>query len=447
MQIFRQERWRRASQVCSHVSLPICLLKTQLLAICLLPATFALLLTVPPDVLAQTEDKPAGNPGRAQVAKSVGTIKSIQADSITVTAESGGEITANLTASTKILRVPPGEKDLKNATALQPQDLQPGDRVLIRGPVSTDTNNNVDGHPSVSVVTALAVIVMKQSDVAAKKQQDLEDWQKRGVDGVVTAMDPATGAITISPGRMGTNKNIAIHISQDTVLRRYAPGSVKFEEAKPAPLSQFMAQIKVGDQLRARGTRSPEGSELNAEEIVSGSFPYIEGLIKAVDAAANTITVQDVISKTAVAVKVSADSQMWRLPPEMAQRIAARLKAGGGSGDRAGGQAQTQNMGSGQGAAPGAGGGRGQNGGFGGNGPPDLQRMLSHLPAIKVADLQKGDAVVILATAGANSEAPTAIKLVAGVEAILTAAPNRSASSLLSPWSLGASGGEGEAAP
>ncbi len=448
MQIFQQERRRRcARRVRCHVSLPICLQKTSLLAICLLTATFALMLTVPSDVLAQ--DKPAGNPGSAQVAKSVGTIKSIQADSITIAAESGGEVTAKLTASTKILRVPPGEKDLKNATALQPQDLQPGDRVLIRGRASADTNN--DGHPSVSVVTALAVIVMKQSDVAAKKQQDLEDWQKRGVDGVVTAVDAATGVITVSPGRMGTNKNIAVHISKDTVLRRYAPGSAKFDDAKAAPLSQFMAQIKVGDQLRARGTRSSEGSELNAEEIVSGSFPYIEGLIKAVDAAANTITVQDVISKTAVPVKVSADSQMWRLPPEMAQRIAARLKAGGGSGDRAGGQAQTQNMGSGQSAAPGAGGGRGpgggQGGGSGGNGPPDLQRMLSRLPAIKVADLQKGDAVVILATTGANSEAATAIKLVAGVEAILTAAPSRSASSLLSPWSLGAPGGEGEAAP
>ena len=351
-----------------------------------------------------------------------------------------GRSRRRLTGSTKILRVPPGEKDLKNATALQAQDLQPGDRVLIRGQAST----NGDGH----TVVALAVIVMKQSDVAAKKQHDLEDWQKRGVDGVVTAVDAATGVITISPGRMGANKNIAVHIAKDTILRRYAPGSVQFDEAKPAPIDQ----IKVGDQLRARGTRSPDGSEVSAEEIVSGSFPYIEGLIKVVDTAANAITVQDVIAKTAVVVKVSPDSQMWRLPPEMAQRIAARLKGtGGASGDRpGGGPGQSQNMGSGQGAASIEGRGRGQNsgqqGGPGGNAPPDLQRMLSRLPALKLADLQKGDAVVILATAGGKSDAATAIKLVAGVEAILTAAPSRSASTLLSPWSLGAPGGEGEAA-
>jgi len=407
------------------------------LVTCLLTVVAALLLAGPDYVCAQ--DKAASNSGSAQVAKAVGVIKTIQADSITVAAESGGEITAKLTGSTKILRVPPGEKDLKNATALQAKDLQPGDRVLVRGPASA----NGDGH----TITALAVIVMKQADVAAKQQHDLEDWQKRGVDGVVTVVDSATGVITISPGRIGPNKSIAVHLAKDTVLRRYAPGSVNFDDAKPAPVDQ----IKVGDQLRARGTRTPDGSELTAEEIVSGSFPNIAGTIKAIDAANNTITVQDAISKSSVVVKLAPDSQLQKLPAEMAQRIAVRLKssASGGSGDRPGGAGQSQNMGTtgqGQGAAPAAGGGRGQGGGPGGSGPPDLQRMLSRVPTIKLADLQKGDAVVILATAGGNSDAVTAIKLLAGVEAILTASPSQSASSLLSPWSLGAPGGEGETA-
>jgi len=88
----------------------------------------------------------------------------------------------------------------------------------------------------------------------------------------------------------------------------------------------------------------------------------------------------------------------------------------------------------------------GAGGGAGGNGPPDLQRMLSRLPNSTLADLQKGDAVMIVSTEGGNSDAVTAITLLAGVEAILTAAPNRSASTLLSPWSLGAPNGEGEAA-
>ncbi len=267
-------------------------------------ALVSLILTRPGYVGAQ--DKPPGSSAGAQVSKAVGVIKTVQAESITVSAESGGQgdIVATLMGSTKILRVPPGEKDLKNATALQAQDLQPGDRVLVRGQASAD------GH----TIVALAVIVMKQADVAAKQQHDRDDWQKRGVGGLVTKVDSATGTITISSGGLSAKRSIAVHIAQDTILRRYAPGSVKFDDAKPAPVSQVMAQIKVGDQLRARGTRNADGSEVSAEEVVSGTFRNIAGIIKATDAASNTMTVQDTISKSVVVVKVSADSQMKKLP-------------------------------------------------------------------------------------------------------------------------------------
>src|ERR1700733_14639296 len=215
-------------------------------------------------------------PADANITKAVGTIKTIQPGSILVAAESGGDVTATLAPTTKILRVPPGEKDLKNATALQPQDLQPGDRVLVRGQASTS-----DPHS----ISALSVIVMKQADVSAKHQRESDDWQKRGVGGLVTNVDAANGTITISSGGLGTSRNVALHVGKDTILRRYAPGSVKFDDAKPAPL----AEIKIGDQLRARGTRSPDGNDLAAEEVVSGSFRNIAGTITAIDTANNTI--------------------------------------------------------------------------------------------------------------------------------------------------------------
>jgi hypothetical protein len=398
---------------------------------------------------AFAQDQAAGS-GSLQVSKAVGVIKSvgIHADSITIASESGGELTAALTAATKILRVPPGEKDLKNATALQAQDLQPGDRVLVRGQASTD------GH----TIEALSVIVMKQADVAAKQQHDRDDWQKRGVGGLVTKVDGATNNITISSGGVGASKSIAIHITNDTILRRHAPGSVNFDDAKAGPASQIMPQIKAGDQLRARGTRNPEGNELRAEEVVSGSFRNIAGTVKAIDPTTNSLTVQDAITKSAVVVKVSADSQMKKLPAEMAQRIAMRLKAaaaGSASGDQPAAAGQGQNSrGGAVGAPPTVGGTRSGadsraagGGAAGGNGTPDFQRMLSRLPNSKLADLQKGDAVMIVSTESGSSDAVTAITLLAGVEAILTAAPNRSAASLLSPWSLNASGGEGEGAP
>ena len=414
-----------------------------LLGTCLLTAMAALILAGPGYVCAQ--DKPSSSSGDTQIAKAVGTIKSIQADSITVAAASGGEVTAKLTGSTKILRVLPGEKNLKNATALQAQDLQPGDGVRVRGQAS------VDGH----TIAALEVIVVKQADVAAKQQHERDDWQKRGVGGLVTKVDAATGVITISSGGMGASRSIAVHIAKDTVLRRYAPGSVKFDDAKPAPAAIRLKSRREISCARAElATRM--AAKLTAEEVVSGTFRNIAGTIKAIDASSNTMTVQDAITKSAVVVKVSPDSQMKKLPAEMAQRIAMRLKgmAGGGSGDQAGATAKAS---SGQGAASSAGGtrpgteaqaGRGPGGGTGGNGngPPDFQRMLSRLPDSKLADLQKGDAVMIVSTEGGDSDAVTAITLLAGVDAILTAAPNRSASSLLSPWSLGAPGGEGDAA-
>ena len=397
-------------------------------------------LGLPGQSYGQAQGKPSAS-GDTQIARALGTIRNIQGDSITLVSDSGSELTAKLAATTKILRVPPGEKDLKNAVPLQAQDLQAGDRVLVRGPGSLDGRS----------IAALAVIVMKQGDLSAKLQRDREDWQKRGVDGIVTKVDAATGTITISRGGTGASQSITVHIGKNTILRRYPPGSAKYEDANPAPVDQ----IKAGDQFHARGTRNPDGSELSAEEVVSGTFPIIEGTIKAIDAVRNTLTVQDAIRKNAVVVAVPPDSLMWKLPPEMDHRFAMQLKgtAGGESGDQSGGNGQGR---TGQSTPPGPGGMRpgtesqarhGQGVGPGGNGPPDLQRAfqraLSHLPNSKLADLQKGDTVYILATKDGNSDAVTAIKLLAGVDAILTASPSRS-SSLLSSWSLGAPGGESE---
>lgn len=358
-------------------------------------------------------------PADAALARAIGTIKSLQAGSLVVASDSGGDVSAQITDSTKIVRVAPGQKDLQNAAPLQAQDLQTGDRVLVSGRTAAD------GHS----IAALRVVVMKQADVSAKHQHERDDWQKRGVGGLVTAVDSATGAITISAGAMGAATDITVRTTKSTVLRRYAAGSIKFDDATPAPLDQ----IKAGDQLRARGNRT--GDEVEAEEVVSGTFRNIAGTVTTVDTQAGTMTVQDAILKKPVVVKVSSDSQMKTLPPEMAQRIAMRLKGGpngqgsGTAGAGAGGQSPRA-MGPG-GAGPGSG------------GAPDLQRFLGRLPNSTLADLHKGDAVMLVSTDGSESGEVTAITLLAGVEPILTASPNRN-SMMLWPWSLGGQGAEGE---
>ena len=101
-----------------------------------------------------------------------------------------------------------------------------------------------------------------------------------------------------------------------------------------------------------------------------------------------------------------------------------------------------------RGGAPGMAGGPGGGGWRGSGGPPDFQQMLARMPAVSVSDLNKGDAVMLVATEGTATSQPTAITLLAGVEPILSAAPvGTSASTILSPWNLGQQPAGGDAAP
>ena len=257
-------------------------------------------------------------PQSASKVKTVGTIKAISANTITLTTDSGSEITVALQPSTRLLRMAPGQTDLKQATPIRAQDLQVGDRLLAGG-------TSADGGKSVTATTA---VVMTKADVAAKQEHDREDWQKRGVGGVVKAVDAGTGTITLSTGALGANNTLAVHISKETVIRRYAPDSVKFDDAKPGTLDQ----VKPGDQLRARGTKNADGTELAAEEVVSGTFRNVAGLVVAADPGASTVTLTDLVTRRPVTMKITSDSQLRKLPPMMAQRIAMRLKGGAPSG-------------------------------------------------------------------------------------------------------------------
>jgi hypothetical protein len=358
--------------------------------------------------------------GASAAARRIGSIKTISGGVITLTPDSGPEIQVTVQAGARIVRIAPGEKTLRNSTPVELQDLQTGDRILVAGKASDDTKS----------ITALSIVVMKRSDVEARKEEDRQDWQKRGLGGLVKAVDPATGTATISVTGFGGAKSVVVQTSKATVIRRYAPDSMKFDDAKTSTLQE----IQPGDQLRARGNRSADGTELAAEEIVTGSFRNVAGIVNSVDASAGTMNVQDLVSKKLVQIKVTPESQLHQLPPEFAQRIATRLKAAmaGATGSAAG-----------PGAPPpgGAGGTGGGNGGMRPGGAPDFQQMLNRMPAVVLSDLHKGDAVMIVATQGTPSVAATAITLLSGVDAILQAAPSGSQAMMLSPWSLGSPGG------
>jgi hypothetical protein len=363
---------------------------------------------------------------QAAVTRSLGTVKAISGKSITLTTDAGSDISVLLQDGARLLRVEPGEKDLKNAAPFELQDLQPGDRVLVRGKMADDGKS----------LLAASLIAMKKMDIAQKQAHEREEWQRRGVGGLVSAVDPSSGTITITTTAAGTSKDVAIRASKNTVLRRYSPNSIKFDEAKAAPIGE----IKAGDQLRARGTRSADGSELTADEVVSGSFRNIAGTIASIDSSAGTITVMDLTSKKSVVIKVTGESQLRKLPPPMAQRIAARLKGSSGDGPPAAAGQRPAEPSATNVAAPTHSAGR-PDSGQPAQGPSDLQQALSRMPAASLSDLNKGDAVMIVATSGTQDGGATAITLLAGVEPILEASPN-GGQSILSPWSLSSPGGD-----
>ncbi len=370
----------------------------------------------------------------ASTGKAVGTVKAVSGNVITINSDAGGEIKVSVGDSARLMQLEPGQKDLKAAIPVQLQDFQSGDRVLARGKVSDDSKS----------LDAVLVVVMKQTSISQKQQQQREDWQRNSIGGLVKTVDASAGTVTVTVGAGPTSKSVLIRTSKDTIVRRYSPTSVKFDDATKSTL----AEIKPGDQVRARGSKNADGSEVSAQEVVSGAFKNIAGTVQAVNAEEKTLTVLDLATKKSVTVKLTADSQMHQLPAMVAQRIAMRLKgipaqaAGTSAPGNPQGPATVSATPSGQGwnghGGPGA-------GAYGNGGPPDLQRMLGRTPTVNLADLKKGDAVMIVSTEGTAAMAPTAITLLSGVEPILTASPDAARGMTLSAWSLDAGGG-GDAA-
>ncbi len=389
---------------------------------------------------AQTADA-----GSQSIAKRIGTIKTLSGTALTLAPSSGPEVAVTVQPAARILRLAPGERELKNAMLIQVQDLQVGDTIRVRGTASEDGKS----------FNALEVIVITRAAVAAVSDQIRQDWQKRGVGGRVDSVDIPSGNVNLSIPSLAGKKTLVVHTDKSTVVRRYAPDSPKPEDAK----SSTLQEIQPGDQLRARGNRNADGTELKAEEVFAGVFPQFAATVKSVDATSGTLSVLDLASKKLVQVKVTADSQLHKIPSEIAQMFAMRLKGtippgmpGAGSGAKAVSSPPT-NGGSANGSpANGAPAGsptsgptpdRAMGGGTRSNGPPDLQRVLSRLPSSTLADLnlQKGDAVIILTTEGTAGSGQTAITLLSGVEPILQAAPTAGQAMMLTPWSLGGAPG------
>jgi hypothetical protein len=371
------------------------------------------------------------------------TVINSNAMQMNVKTDAGAVVNVTLNSNTTYKRLAPGEKTLTNASAITLADIGVGDRVFARGRVAAD-------HKS---VPAMVLIVMTKADIAQKQERERAEWRRRGMLGVITALNSATQEITIQSRAGAGVSNVIIPATEKVEFRRYAPDSIKFSDAKP---SSF-AELKVGDQLRALGDRSADGVRFNPEVVVTGSFRTVGGTVTAVNPATGEVRINDLQTKQPLIIVTRQDSLLRRFTPEMAAMVAAMASrgpggpggsGGAGAGGGAGGPDGTRGIGLGSGIRSGGGGGAGAPGGqppassikppqnsaegqpvTGAAGPGagprrggfDFQEVMDRLPVLNVAELKPGDMVIVSSTSGAEPGRLTAISLVAGVEPLLQA--------------------------
>jgi hypothetical protein len=323
------------------------------------------------------------------------TAKDAMSRQLTLKADDGAALTVKVADGASVVRAKPGAKTLAEAAASTLDEIAVGDRVLVRGDRSEDGAS----------FAARQVVVMAKDDIARKQEAERADWRRRGVLGTVTAVDATAGEITLQVGRGAVARPLALQTAGRAVtFRRYAPDSVKFSDAKPSTL----AEVKVGDELRAKGDRGPDEKTFLVEQAVFGSFRLVAGSVTSVEPAKSELTFRDEESGKKVTVAVGPDARLRHLPPEMASRFARRQQGEGAPGAAQAPRPET------------AGGPRPEWGRGPGGGGDDL---LERMPATTIADLKVGERILVSSTKGGDASRLTAIALVSGLEALSSPAP------------------------
>jgi len=369
------------------------------------------LFLAPGPVSAQTEAK-------KPVPRVSGEVTAVDASArqLVVKPDNGGSATVRIAEQARILRVPDGEKDPQKFTKISVNDISEGDRVLARGPMDADG----------TTLAANTVYVMSKSDLAQRRAQERSEWQKRGVSGSVVGLDPSSKEITISVRGPQGLKPLVVAVNDKTLYRRYAPDSVRSSDAKPSSWDG----LKMGDEVHALGEKNADGTRLQAEQIYAGAFQTIAATVVSADTASNTIRVAQLPGKQPITVHLTPETMLRRLPPQMAMMMAQRMHGGGAAAAPPRGAAPSTESGS----APRAG---SQPPGARPNGNFDLRQMLERMPPLAAGELKPGDALILSSSKGTDPANITAIRVVAGVEPFLAAAPRGNSGEVnLGEWSM-----------
>lgn len=321
------------------------------------------------------------------LSSAVGEVRELdkQAKTVTIKTDQGESLVLNANHTTVLLRVPAGAQSLEQASSITFDDINVGDRVLARG-------NKSDAQFS-----ALRIVVLTKADIAKRREHDLEEWRKRGVAGTVKAINTQSSVIDLELRGGGPTSLLSIDASK-AEFRRYTTSAISFEGAKPSKISE----LAVGDQMRALGDKDSDGKSFKAEAVVSGSFKTIGVTITAVDTQSGELRATTLDQRTAIVINTLKESAVRRIPatlaPAIAQKAAPRPPTAAGASTTTPAQ---------PGPRP--------------NPSAEIQQMIDSLPGLAVSDLKVGDVVSVTGVKEQNEAKMTAIKLVAGVDAVLRA--------------------------
>ncbi|HEV2862342.1 MAG TPA: hypothetical protein VGX48_15125 [Pyrinomonadaceae bacterium] len=336
----------------------------------------------------------------------VGEVTAVDAATgqVTVKTDAGESVTVPTDARTEYFRIQPGQTSLEGAEKLTRADLRVGDRVVARGTAGQAARQ--------LIVTTRAAA---SSSAGAGGPQD----GRRRLVGRIVALDAAKKTLNVQTfGREGV-ETVALAAGEGVRVLRFAPDSLRPSDARPATF----ADLNVGDQLRASGQRTAEGAGFVPEEIIAGTFTRLAGAVTAVAPDRNEFTLKDEATGQTFTVAAGKNTMLRRATPEFVEALERRgQRRGGGGGRRDDPEAQArreerrrqreqQGGARPEGAERGAG-REGEGGRRGGMRGP--QQMFESLPVVAVADLKKGDTVLVTATPGSDAARVTAVALVAG---------------------------------
>jgi hypothetical protein len=337
----------------------------------------------------------------------IGAVTSVDAATgqLTVRTDAGSVVTVSTNDRTSYLRLPPGETRMDAATSITRADVRVGDRVLVPGGASADAQ----AAPARQVIVTSAA-----AGVVGGSGRGGEDMRARRVVGRVTRVDPARREIVVQSRTREGSEDVTITAAGDARFMRFAPDSIRPADARQSTLGE----LRVGDQLRATGERSGDGTRFAAQEIISGTFARVAGQVASVDAGRGEVTVKSEQTGETFTVNVGRNSVLKRVSAEASeafeQRRGARREERRAEREAAGGTSEGAQRGERRRERGARGEGRGGERPRGGGGGGNLLQLLESLPAVTVAELKKGDAVLVTGSTGADASRVTALMLVTG---------------------------------